>query len=51
MMWFGWALAAGFTGSATLGMKVASLHGLGPASILFWAGPLAVLSRPWLLAR
>lgn len=51
MVWFGWALAAGFTGSATLGMKVASLLGRGPASVLFWAGPGATLSGPWLLAR
>ena len=48
MEWFGWALAAmGFMGLANLGMKAASLQGLGSASVLFWVVlgelPLALL--------
>jgi hypothetical protein len=51
MVWFGWALAAGFMGLATLGRKVASLHGLGSASFLDWVGLGATLSGSRLMAR
>jgi drug/metabolite transporter (DMT)-like permease len=50
MVWFGWALAAmGFMGLANLGMKAASLRGLGPASVLFWVvvGELPVALAYW----
>lgn len=52
MVWFGWALAAmGFMGLANLGMKAASLRGLGSASVLFWVVlgelPVAVVYWAW----
>ena len=50
MVWFGWALAAmGFMGLANLGMKAASLKGLGSASVLFWVvlGELPVALVYW----
>lgn len=52
MEWFGWALAAmGFMGLANLGMKAASLRGLGSASVLLWVVlgelPLALLYWLW----
>ncbi len=52
MEWFGWALAAmGFMGLANLGMKAASLQGLGSASVLLWVVlgelPLALLYWVW----
>lgn len=52
MAWFGWALAAlGFMGLANLGMKAASMRGLGSASVLFWVVlgelPLALLYWAW----
>ncbi|WLT31730.1 EamA family transporter [Geothrix sp. PMB-07] len=52
MAWFGWALAAlGFMGLANLGMKAASMRGLGSASVLFWVVlgelPLALLYWGW----
>lgn len=52
MEWFGWALAAmGFMGLANLGMKAASLRGLGSASVLLWVVlgelPLALLYWVW----
>lgn len=52
MDWLGWALAAmGFMGLANLGMKAASLRGLGSASVLFWVVlgelPLALLYWAW----
>ncbi len=51
MVWLGWALAAmGFMGLANLGMKAASLRGLGPASVLFWVvlGEVPVALAYWL---
>ncbi|HJV49029.1 MAG TPA: EamA family transporter [Geothrix sp.] len=52
MAWLGWALAAlGFMGLANLGMKAASLRGLGSASVLFWVVlgelPLALVYWTW----
>ena len=50
MAWFGWALAAmGFMGLANLGMKGASLRGLGSASVLFWVvlGEVPVALAYW----
>jgi drug/metabolite transporter (DMT)-like permease len=50
MAWFGWALLAmGFMGLANLGMKAASLKGLGPASVLFWVvlGEIPVALAYW----
>jgi drug/metabolite transporter (DMT)-like permease len=52
MGWLGWALAAmGFMGLANLGMKAASLRGLGSATILLWVVlgelPLAVAYWAW----
>jgi len=51
MVWVGWALAAlGFMGLANLGMKAASLRGLGSASVLLFVvlGELPLALAYWI---